>query len=149
MSKLEFKPQDRQSIDFAEEERKKSQERGEVVHKNDSYIEKTDNKIGNVRTTSFPSDKYPSMYGLSDAIRGYAFRDRYDFDDGDKFLEWVKNEAPVGAYQKYVQLGGSLYCFIIQKASSSYAAVVRFSYGHGTIGLNRLNAGVWGGFREI
>ena len=32
MSKLEFKPQDRQSIDFAEEERKRVSKEGSVVH---------------------------------------------------------------------------------------------------------------------
>ena len=34
MSKLEFKPQDRQSIDFAEQERKKTKEKGQIVREN-------------------------------------------------------------------------------------------------------------------
>ena len=149
MSKLEFKPQDRQSIDFAEQERKESQTRGAVVHKNDTDIEKSENKTTYSQRADFSEKEYPSMSALSEAVRGYAFKDRYDFDSEEQFLDWVKNTAPQGCYTKFMQLGGSLFGVLIQKVSSSYAAVFRFSYGHGNLFLNRLVAGNWQGFQSF
>lgn len=149
MSNLKLTSQDRQSIDFAEQERKESQTRGAVVHKNDTDIEKSENKTSYSTRVDFSNKQYPSMAALSEAIRGYAFRDRHDFDNEEQFLDWVKNTAPVGCYTKYVQLGGSLFGMLIQKVSSSYAAVFRFAYAHGNLFLNRLVAGNWTGFQSF
>lgn len=89
------------------------------------------------------------MRNFNNYARGYNnFRDNY-FNTEEDFLDWVKNSAPSGAYLKYVNIYGSVFACIIQKASSSYSSVLRFNYNGWYIQINRLVVGEWTGWGTI
>lgn len=75
MSRLEFKPQDRQSIDFAEEERLKSVgDRGKIIHEEDINNSGKCAKVGSVRKSS----QWTISAGADETIYGTTITKKYE-----------------------------------------------------------------------
>lgn len=75
MSRLEFKPQDRQSIDFAEEERKKSVgDSGKIIHEEDINNSGKCAISGSVRKSS----QWTISAGTSETIYSTTINKKYD-----------------------------------------------------------------------
>lgn len=117
-----------------------------------SKIEKTENKKN--YATQFSEDPnntsfYPSFYLLNESRRGLV-----GYDDisttVEEFLNWVKNNAPLGVYNMFKNFNGSIIGFIIFKANNSYASVIKLAYFQDiTIQVNILTADSWSGWKTI
>ena len=69
------------------------------------------------------------MNTLTDMVKGMnLFRDQW-FSDFDAFCTWLKDSAPSGCYFMYLNLNGSIYGALVQKANYLYGSVVYFNYG--------------------
>jgi hypothetical protein len=116
MSNLKLTPQDRQSIDFAEEERKKSQTRGAVVH-NDDIKNLADNNLSNV---SVPKISLGSVSkGTADKVI-----ERFVSSDGNT---WYKKYA-----SGWIEQGGIFTC---QGTSSGQTVVFPLEFPNKALGI--------------
>lgn len=117
-----------------------------------SKIEKTENKKNyDAQFSADPNSTilYPSFNLLNESRRGLI-----NYNDisttVEEFLDWVKNSAPTGLYNRYKDFSGSLVGFIIFKVSSSYASVIKLVYFQdAAIQVNILNAASWSGWKTI
>ena len=110
-----------------------------------SQIEKTENKIQNMSQT-YNTDgitKYPCLDVLNNTYRGLDTFVSREFENQESALNWIKNNAPAGVYNKVFQISGQIKAYIIQKVSSAYGCVLIFSYSSENIILKRLSAGEW------
>lgn len=110
-----------------------------------SKIEKTENKIQNMSQT-YNTDaitKYPCLDVLNNTYRGLDTFVSREFESQESALDWIKNNAPAGVYNKVFQISGQIKAYIIQKVSSAYGCVLIFSYNSENIILKRLFAGEW------
>ena len=110
-----------------------------------SKIEKTENKLQNMSQT-YNTDaitKYPCLDVLNNTYRGLDTFVSRVFESQESSLDWIKNNAPSGVYNKVFQISGQIKAYIIQKVSSQYGCVLIFSYNSENIILKRLFAGEW------
>lgn len=116
-----------------------------------SKIEKTENKIQYMSQT-YNTDaitKYPCLDILNNTYRGLDTFVSREFESQESALDWIKNNAPEGVYNKVFQISGQIKAYIIQKVSSMYGCVLIFSYNSENIILKRLFAGEWQPDRAI
>ena len=111
-------------------------------------VEKIKNRISTIQdtytiTTEERLNKYPSLEVVNKYARGKDNFVAEAFTSVDNVLTWIKNSAPQGAFTKYINVNGDVWCYLILKASCSYATVVAFNYGDQTIRKITCNAGVW------
>lgn len=125
---------------------------GAILHEKQG--EKVSNKVITIQDTytilsEERLNKYPSLEVVNQYARG---KDNFvddAFTSVDNVLTWIKNSAPQGAFTKYINVNGDVWCYLILKASSSYATVVAFNYGDQTIRKITCNAGEWQGWVTI
>ena len=114
---------------------------GGLLHEG-SIIRNVD--MSNRHWSYYKTDKIPSMCTVTDMVKGLnLFRDQW-FENFEAFCSWLKDEAPSGCYSMYLNLNGTIYGALVQKANQLYGSVIYFNYGsQSTIAFRRYYEGNW------